>query len=316
MKVISVARVKFRWPAKIFEFVNPENLPLKADDFVVVKTDRGLQKVGKVAIAPRLRAFRDEDKYLTPILRSASDRDRELEFVKDEFRDEVKRFFAHRIKSREIKSVRMIDCEKSNGGQRLIIYYSSEDKNFDSKTIAIEIAKNFNVRVDMRGVGVRDGARLAGGIGKCGLSLCCSTWIKDFSPVSVRHAKDQGISPEPEGITGQCGRLLCCLGYEHENYVEMGKNLPKPGKIIVTPDGDARVLKLDILKGDITSRLEDGSVKTFNTSEVKRKFSSQPQQGKKSQSGKQKSSNKKKNQLRIQKTLQAKLLRKKMKVDF
>ncbi len=168
--------------------------------------------------------------------------------------------------------MKLIDLEKADQGQRLILYFNSEQKKFAPRDLAIELGQRFKMRIDMRSVGVRDAARLAGGIGRCGLSLCCSTWIPDFQQISIRMAKDQGLSLDPESINGQCGRLLCCLGYEHANYVEMGLGLPKVGKKVITPMGDARVVKLDILQGLVTVRTEDGTYETFKSQEVKRKF--------------------------------------------
>jgi len=283
MKVqsIEILRVKFRWPGKIYEFINPENLKLKKHDQVLVKSDRGGTVLGTVVIPPRLRLQRSDDKGLNPVLRIASEQDKKLAHVKDELRIDVKNTFDHRLKSKEKRGVKFVDCEKLDEGRRLVLYYQSENKDFDAKGMAILLAKKFNLKVDMRSVGIRDGAKLAGGIGKCGLSLCCSTWLSDFSQVSIRMAKDQGLSPDPEGITGQCGRLLCCLGYEHENYVELGKGLPKVGKAVITPKGEGRVVKLDILKNVITVKLENNELENFEGTEVKRKFAAQPKSDKK-----------------------------------
>ncbi len=278
-EIVEVLRVKFMWPGKMYEFVNSHKLPLKKGDKVVVETEDGGSMVGSVSIEPRIRIRRKEDSYLTPVLRFASDQDVNFEIIGDEFRGEVKRFFESRVRARELSGVRLVDVEKTDGGRKLIVYFSNENKRFPIKDVAIELGHKFNLRIDMRSVGVRDAARLAGGIGKCGLSLCCSTWLADFGQVSVRMAKDQGLSLEPEGISGQCGRLLCCLGYEHENYLALGQGLPKVGKIVVSPIGDARVVKLDILKGLVTVRNEEGVYETFKGEEVKRKFSPSGRRG-------------------------------------
>lgn len=272
METIEIVRVKFLWPAKLYEFANDGDLPIKRGDKVVVRRDGGGTMVGTVAVAPRLRVKRQEDRDLTPVVRLASEQDVALERVHDDFRKEVKVFFDTRVRARDFVGVRFIDCEKAEGGQRLVIYYQSEQRRFDAREISVELGYKFNLRIDMRSVGIRDGARLSGGIGKCGLSLCCSTWLPDFNQVSIRMAKDQGLSLEPESISGQCGRLLCCLGYEHENYVALGAELPKVGKVVITPVGEARVVKLDILKGMLTVRTEDGSYETFAGTDVKRKF--------------------------------------------
>ncbi|MBS1984187.1 MAG: hypothetical protein JST16_08440 [Bdellovibrionales bacterium] len=272
METVEIVRVKFLWPAKMHEFTNSNNLALKRQDKVVVETFNGSTMVGTVSIPPRIRMRRPEDKQLTAVLRLADDQDLSLSAVSDEFRSEIKRYFDTRLRSRQVSGVKLVDCEKADGGRRLIVYYSSEQKKFEPKDMAVELGQKYKMRVDMRSVGIRDAARLAGGIGKCGLSLCCSTWLPDFAQVSIRMAKDQGLSLDPEGISGQCGRLLCCLGYEHENYLELGRGMPKVGKIVVSPLGDARVVKLDILKGYVTVRTADGAYETFKASDVKRKF--------------------------------------------
>ena len=272
MDVVQVVRVKFLWPGKIVEFLNPHNLPIKKNDRVVVETFTGGSMVGTVAIEPRIRLKRREDGQLSNVLRLASDQDLQLESVSDEFKNDVKRFFDTRVRARELSGVKLVDCEKAEGGRRLIVYFLAENKRFDPREVAMELGHKFGMRIDLRPVGIRDAARLAGGIGRCGLSMCCSTWLPDFAQVSIRMAKDQGLSLEPDSISGQCGRLLCCLGYEHENYVELGKGLPKVGKTVVTPMGDARVVKLDVLKGLVTVRTSEGTYETFLGTEVRRKF--------------------------------------------
>ncbi len=274
METIEIVRVKFLWPGKMFEFTNPNGLVLKRKEFVVVEAHDGTTKVGQVSVPPRIRSQRNDDRELFPILRIATEQDINLEKVKDEFRIEVKNYFDTRLRSRESYGVKMVDCEKAHGGRKLIVYYSSENKNFDYRTMAKDLGQRFGVRIDMRGVGIRDAARLAGGIGRCGLSTCCSTWINDFGAVSIKMAKEQGLSLDPDSINGQCGRLLCCLGYEHENYQALGKGLPKVGKTVITPTGEGRVIKLDILKGLITVRNIEGLVEVYPADSVKRKFPS------------------------------------------
>lgn len=272
METVEVVRVKLRWPGKMYEFLNGNNLPLRRNDKVLVESYTGESIVGTVSIAPRIRMRRPEDKQLTNVTRLATEQDLTLSEIGQEFRSEVKRFFDTRMRARQLNGVSMVDCEKADGGRRLIIYYASEQRKFDARDLSIELGHKFGMRMDLRPVGIRDAARLAGGIGKCGLSLCCSTWLPDFSAVSIKMAKDQGLSLDPESISGQCGRLLCCLGYEHENYLELGRGLPKVGKVVISPVGDARVVKLDILKGLVTVRSEDGAYETYPASEVKRKY--------------------------------------------
>ncbi len=277
MESIEIVRVKFRWPGKIFEFRNPNGLALRRNDRVVVEGHGRETLVGIVSVAPRIREKRHEDDELTSVIKLAEEEDLKFLTKSDEFRTELKKFFDTRLRSRELSGVKMVDCELVDQGRKLVVYYSSESRDFDYRGMSKEIAQKYGLRADLRPVGVRDAARLAGGIGRCGLSTCCSTWITDFKVVSIKMAKDQGVSLEPESVNGQCGRLLCCLGYEHENYLAMGAHLPKVGKAVVTPKGDARVTKLDILKGMVNVRFEDGTYETFKGEEVQRKFA--PQQG-------------------------------------
>lgn len=275
MNLLEVVRVRFAWPGKMYEFTNPLSLVLKRGDKVVVETDRGSTLIGQVMIAPRIRIERREDKELTSVLRIATDQDIQISSVTDEFRREVKNYFETRLRARDLSGVKLVDLEKADAGQRLIVYFSTEQRKFSPRDLAVELGQRFKMRIDMRSIGIRDAARLSGGIGKCGLSLCCSTWIPDFEQISIRMAKDQGLSLDPESINGQCGRLLCCLGYEHQNYVEMGKGLPKVGKRVITPVGEGRVVKLDILKSTVTIRTDEGVYETFQASQVERKFAPQ-----------------------------------------
>jgi cell fate regulator YaaT (PSP1 superfamily) len=272
MANIEIVRIKFRWPGKIFEFRNPNNIVLHRNDKVVVEGYGKETLVGLVTVAPRIREKRREDEDLPSVVRVAADEDLQFLSKTDEFRSELKQFFDTRIRAREMHGVKMVECELVDQGRKLIVYYSCESKEFDYRGMAKEIAQKYGLRADMRHVGVRDAARLAGGIGRCGLSTCCSTWLPDFKPVTIKMAKDQGVSLEPESVNGQCGRLLCCLGYEHDNYVALGAGLPKVGKAVITPKGEGRVTKLDVLKGNVSVRLEDGNFEIFKGLEVKRKF--------------------------------------------
>lgn len=272
MAHIEIVRVKFRWPGKIYEFRNPNNLVLKRNDRVVVEGYGKETLVGLITVAPRLRDKRNEDDELPSIIRLAGEEDIALLAKSDEFRTEIKQFFDTRVRSRELSGVKLVDCELVDQNRKLIVYFASESREFDYRGMGKEIAQKYGLRADMRHVGVRDAARLAGGIGRCGLSTCCSTWLPEFQPVTIKMAKDQGVSLEPESVNGQCGRLLCCLGYEHDNYVALGAGLPKVGKAVLTPKGEGRVTKLDVIKGMINVRLIDGTYEVFKGEEVKRKF--------------------------------------------
>jgi len=156
------------------------------------------------------------------------------------------------------------------------IFYFSAEGRVDFRELVKQLASQLKHRIEMRQVGVRDIAKALTGYGRCGQSLCCSTFLPEFSPVTIRMAKDQGLALNPSKISGVCGRLMCCLQYEHENYREMIKELPKVGKTIATPDGPGRVINNDILKQMITVRLDADYIMYYHLDELRDSMSGKP----------------------------------------
>lgn len=156
------------------------------------------------------------------------------------------------------------------------IFYFSAEGRVDFRELVKQLASQLKHRIEMRQVGVRDSAKALTGYGVCGQSLCCSTFLTEFSPVTIRMAKDQGLALNPSKISGVCGRLMCCLQYEHENYREMVKELPKVGKTITTPDGPGRVINNDILKQMITVRLDADYIMYYHLDELRDSMSGKP----------------------------------------
>jgi cell fate regulator YaaT (PSP1 superfamily) len=149
------------------------------------------------------------------------------------------------------------------------IFFFTAEGRVDFRQLIKDLASNLRHRIEMKQVGVRDEARVISGYGVCGESLCCSTFLKEFTPVTIRMAKDQGLALNPSKISGVCGRLMCCLQYEHENYKTMAKGLPKHNTRVETPEGPGKVLKNDILQQKIIVRLDDESIVTYHRDEVK-----------------------------------------------
>jgi len=149
------------------------------------------------------------------------------------------------------------------------VFYFTAEGRIDFRELVKELASRLRHRIEMRQVGVRDEAKAVTGLGMCGETLCCATFLPEFSPVTIRMAKDQGLALNPSKISGVCGRLMCCLQYEHANYRELIKELPKLGKNINTPEGPGRVIKNDILKQIIIVRLEDDSIMYFHLDELR-----------------------------------------------
>jgi cell fate regulator YaaT (PSP1 superfamily) len=138
----------------------------------------------------------------------------------------------------------------------LICFFAAE-KRVDFRALVHDLARSFRARIELRQIGVRDEAKLMGGIGRCGLALCCSTWLTEFNPVSIKMAKLQDLPLSPMDISGVCGRLLCCLAYESDHYAEVKRELPKRGKMIDTPHGRGTVTQVDVIKESVYVELEN-----------------------------------------------------------
>jgi cell fate regulator YaaT (PSP1 superfamily) len=143
--------------------------------------------------------------------------------------------------------MKLIEVDYLHGGNKAVFYFASEGR-VDFRDIVRELARQLHVRVEMRQVGIRDAARMIGGIGTCGQQLCCNRYIREFGPVSIRMAKDQDLVLNPEKVSGICGRLMCCLAYEEQAYRESARGMPRIGKRVMTPDGEGRVRDRDILR--------------------------------------------------------------------
>jgi cell fate regulator YaaT (PSP1 superfamily) len=163
-------------------------------------------------------------------------------------------------------------------GQKLNVYYTS-DERLDLRDFVRDVGTATGLRLELRQLGVRDEAKMVGGIGSCGLTLCCTTWLPDFVPVSIKMAKDQGLVLSPTKVSGQCGRLKCCLVYEQAGYAEMRKGLPKLGKRVISAKGEGRVVEVDVLRQRIRVSYGPGDTEVLPASEVKPMFPSGHQQG-------------------------------------
>jgi cell fate regulator YaaT (PSP1 superfamily) len=210
--------------------------------------DRGLRRVIRRANEHDLRGEKDGDSQLADLLRIAKDKATALRLPLKVFR-----------------------IEKSGG--KLNVYYTS-DERLDLRDFVRDVGQATGLRLELRQLGVRDEAKVVGGIGSCGLTLCCTTWLPDFVPVSIKMAKDQGLVLSPTKVSGQCGRLKCCLVYEQAGYAEMRKGLPKLGKRVISPRGEGRVVEVDVLRQRIRVSYGHGDTEVLPASEVKPMFPS------------------------------------------
>ncbi len=252
-----VIGVRFHPATKIYFFDAGGFEDMTAGEEVVVETARG-EEVGRAIVAPHEVTDAEIVSRLRPIVRRASPVDlTQMAFYRNKEQEALAKC---RDKVREHNlPMKLVRAEYSYNGRHLVFFFTSE-KRVDFRDLVQELARTFKARIELRQVGVRDEAKLLGGIGKCGLTLCCSTWLADFHPVSIKMAKQQDLPLSPMEISGVCGRLLCCLAYEEDHYAETKKRLPRRGDVIDTPRGKGRVVGVNAVKESVQVELESGVV--------------------------------------------------------
>ena len=251
--MIRIISVKFRNAGKQYDF-QCNDLELTAGERVIVETDRG-QALGTVVSAPRECDTAEAPDKLKRVLRLATDKDLQMASQSASKEDAAFTFCQQRIQARnmEMKLVRaeyLFDASK-------IIFYFTADGRVDFRDLVKDLAHHFHTRIEMRQIGVRDEAKITGGIGICGRALCCCTFLVNFAPVSVKMAKEQNLALNPNKISGQCGRLLCCLNYEYDTYREHSKGLPKCGRKVKVDGQEGQVVAHNVLARKVTVRRED-----------------------------------------------------------
>ena len=251
-----VVGVRFQAGGKVYTFTPGECEDLAPGDFVIVDTAWGRQ-IGQVVFVRQVPADRRRSD-LKPILRRATGADLALHHqLKDKARKALEEI-RELARERSIP-VKFATAEYTLDGKRLTVLYESESKE-RLQELQRALARRLRVRVELRQIGPRDRAKLLGGYGACGEPRCCSRFLSEFSPVSIRMAKAQGVSLTPSEITGMCGRLRCCLAYEHQMYVEASQNMPKRKARVRTPYGTGKVVGLLPLKGAVVVQIEDRRV--------------------------------------------------------
>ena len=245
-----IVGVGFLKASKSYYF-DPAGIQYELGELVIVETARGLE-LGHISIANREVEDSDIVAPLKGITRRATDKD--LERYKENL---TKREPAMKVCEEKIAKhgldMKLVDAEYTIDGSKVIFYFSA-DGRIDFRELVKDLASHFRMRIELRQIGVRDEARMLGGIGICGRPLCCSKWLHDFQPVSIKMAKQQNLSLNPSKISGTCGRLMCCLNFENKAYTEMRKGMPNDGERIMTPDGPAKVVNVDLWSGRITTR--------------------------------------------------------------
>lgn len=236
---------------------DPAGLDLEEQDRVVVETTRGAE-LGIVKITSREIPEYEIQGALQKVLRIAEARDMIQERRNREKAKQALDICLERVKHYELP-MKLLQSENNFEGSQVTVYFSAETR-VDFRDLVRDVASQLHCKVQLHQVGARDQAKLIGGVGPCGLTLCCSTFLSDFAPISMKMAKDQSLFLNPVKFSGVCGKLMCCLRYEHETYVETKKKLPQIGEMVMSPKGQGRVVDLNILKETALVQLEESMV--------------------------------------------------------
>lgn len=249
--MVKVAGVKFKTAGKIYYF-DPDVFDVKAGDSVIVETARGME-FGTVTMDV---SEVNESEIVAPlkkIIRIATPEDHKKHLENVKKKERALQLCQEKVDKHNLV-MKLIDVEYTFDNSKIIFYFTA-DGRVDFRELVKDLASVFKMRIELRQIGVRDEAKMMGGIGSCGRTLCCHSWLADFEPVSIKMAKVQSLSLNPTKISGICGRLMCCLKYENDIYMEMRKGMPDVGEKIKTPDGLARVVDTNLLENKIKVRL-------------------------------------------------------------
>jgi cell fate regulator YaaT (PSP1 superfamily) len=265
-----VIGVRFKKAGKIYYF-EPGNEKYERGQAVIVETARGIE-YGIVELPEKEVDKKEVVLPLKKVIRIATEEDKK---VNEDNRIREKEAFdicLNKIAKHKL-DMKLVDVELTFDGNKIIFYFTSSGR-VDFRELVKDLASVFRVRIELRQIGIRDEAKMMNGIGICGRTLCCATFLSDFHPVSIKMAKDQSLSLNPTKISGICGRLMCCLKYEQDVYEELIKDLPREGDIISTPDGTGEVLSVSVLKQTIKAAVrtdpnKDAQIGFFAPEEIK-----------------------------------------------
>ena len=264
----AVVGVRFKNAGKLYYF-DPGNLWPVAGGFVVVETARGVE-YGQVIAGVR----QIEDAILTAplkkVIRVADEQDAQHALENERLEREALQICQRKIEEHKL-DMKLVNVEQTFDNTKILFYFTANGR-VDFRSLVKDLASIFRTRIELRQIGVRDEAKMLGGLGPCGRQICCGSFLGDFQPVSIKMAKEQNLSLNPTKISGVCGRLMCCLKYEQDHYEQTRKRMPKQGKEVETSEGMGIVLDINVLKEQVTVRIRKGDsseVKVFPLEEVK-----------------------------------------------
>lgn len=254
-----IVGVRFKPAGKVYYF-DPVDFTIKNGDFVVVETARGVE-LGEVVIVPCEVSDESVVKPLKSVLRVADEKDLKTREANKEKEKQAFVICNEQIKKHNLE-MKLVEVEYTFDGTKVLFYFTA-DGRVDFRDLVKDLATIFKVRIELRQIGVRDETKTIGSIGVCGRALCCTKFLGEFEPVSIKMAKEQGLSLNPTKISGACGRLMCCLKYEQECYEELLKVTPRVGDIVKTPDGKGNVESVNLLRGLVKVKIDDNKEKAL-----------------------------------------------------
>lgn len=262
-----VIGVRFRKAGKVYYF-SPGDEDIKTGQHVIVETARGVE-YGYVVLGAH---DVDDDKVvqpLKPVIRVATEADEETERNNKEKEKEAFKICLEKIKKHELE-MKLIDTEYTFDNNKVLFYFTA-DGRIDFRELVKDLASVFKTRIELRQIGVRDETKIIGALGVCGRKVCCASFLSEFEPVSVKMAKEQSLSTNPQKISGACGKLICCLNYEESTYEDAYKTLPRPGSYVKTPEGNGIVVEVSVPLDRASVRLESegNAIKQFNKADLK-----------------------------------------------
>lgn len=251
--MVTVVGVRFKKAGKIYYF-DPGDLPIKVGDKVIVETIRGIE-FGEVVVGIKEVPEEEIVAPLKKVIRIATEED-----IEHYYENKKKEAQAFEICLKKIEEhgleMNLVDVEYTFDNTKVIFYFTAEGR-VDFRELVKDLASVFRIRIELRQIGVRDEAKIIGGLGPCGRPLCCTTFLGEFEPVSIKMAKDQNLSLNPAKISGLCGRLMCCLKYEQEMYEKLRAELPKVGSIIRVGDKETKITEVDVIRRKLKVKMKN-----------------------------------------------------------
>ncbi len=252
--MVEVVGVRFKTAGKMYYF-SPGKLEIKEGEGVIVETARGME-YATIELARTVVSDDNVVKPLKSIVRIADEKDIKRHEENESRKAEAMKLCQEKILKHNLE-MKLIDVEYTFDNNKIVFYFTA-DGRIDFRELVKDLAGVFRMRIELRQVGVRDEAKMLGGVGCCGRPLCCASWLADFQPVSIKMAKNQNLSLNPTKISGICGRLMCCLKYENDTYCQLRKGMPEVNDVVDTPEGRAKVVEADIIRGIVKVRVFTG----------------------------------------------------------